>query len=401
MSYYQSFSTNTPAQQCDSSSDFSNAQGSHATYQCKSNGALYTTTDNAQMFFNESDTNAQFPSSYELSVSAQFVTSQETVSVGFEVHHQDPHGGQIFLLSNNGLWEVTRLGTDNKTLTVLARGFLNNLPSTDSISANVQGENIIFSVNGKQVISLADTTYSTTHDILLMYYNNDPNGNSASVLFSNFSFKPESGSGLASSAVAATATAEVQPSYTQPYTAQIPGPGCDTGAGQWASPNYDTQVTTTFQCGANALEITQPDQTNIGLIRYLGQGYLLPVNYKVQVTEDLSKANNGCGVISTRRNASGMYIYIVCSDGSWVMQSLDSNNKFTSLASGNVAVAKTYTVTAEVNGSSIAMYINSVKVAVATDTTDTTTGTLGLQTFPPQSGSSTVGFSNFVFTPLP
>ncbi len=399
--YYQSYATNTPAAQCDSSSNFSTVNGDHSTIQCKSNGALYTTTDTAEMYFNESNTNAQFPASYNLSIAAQFVTPQETVSVGFEVHHQDPHGGQIFMLYNNGLWEVTRLGTDNKTETLLASGFLNNLLTTNTISAHVQGDSMQFSINGQQVISLADTTYSSTHDILLMYFNNDPNSHSASVLLSNFSFKPESGAGVSASSAAATATAEVQPSYTQPYSAKVPGPGCDTGGAQWASPSYDTQVTTTYQCGASALEITQPDQTNIGVIRFLGQGYLLPVNYKVQVTEDLSKASNGCGIISARRNANGMYVYVICSDGSWSMQSVDSNGKFTTLASGNVAVAKTYTVTAEVNSSTISMYINSVKVAVATDSTDSATGTLGLEVLPPQSGGSTVGFSNFTFTPLP
>jgi hypothetical protein len=257
-----------------------------------------------------------------------------------------------------------------------------------------------FSIDGKQVTTVTDTTYPDNSAVGFGIGDGSAT-TPISAVFSNFKYGELTPGALASSDLAATATAQTQSDAQTPYTARIPGYGCDTGAGQW-QPLVDEDEPGTLNCLANGMQLSAPaSEKSITSENFYWLNGQFPQNYKVSAQVDVGNTANVCASLGLREDKdSDRYAFTVCADGSWEIDYL--SDTFRTLAQGNVQKQSIYTITAQAEGSALSMSINNQLLKTVNDAHLTTTDHLSLFAgYYRSSQDQHVTFSNFVFTPLP
>jgi hypothetical protein len=344
-----------------------------------------------------------FPHSYEVQVTGAIVNGDSQANLGIIVHRQNDGGGQFFGVHAAGWWQVLQEGgagsSGNSSQTRLNIGAVTK-SSSYSLDVKVLGPQLTLSINGQQVGSVTDDTFSGTDAVSLAI--SDPGASGTlSVQFSNFSFKSLPDSSTSDSDLVATATAQAQQHFTTPYKATVPGQGCDTGGAAWANPAvFGAPVTAS--CTKSGLQLSQNSGNSL---LYEAEFYLhdgtFPANYSVQVTIDVSKLNTGCAFVQTREQlAGGGYVFQICQGGTWEIDYFSTGGNQSTLDSGTVSAKSSYTLLATAKGSTQSLAIDGHQVAAPTESSLTATASIGLGILPPNGQSGSVIFSNFIFTPL-
>lgn len=378
---------------------------------CQSNGYLLSKSgkyDTAgEMFFNGKGSTFTFAKAYHVEIAAAIQTADQFTEVGLEVHRNLPHGGQRFYVRANHEWDVSLIDDNGNISKQLAIGYLPQATKIFTLAVDVNGAVMTYTINGQKVATVTDATYTKTEAIGVTLGDADATS-TISALFSQFKYTQLPAPVLKDTDAVSTATAAAQSTATTPYTAAIPGPGCDTAGGQWAAPDYFGVAGMTLACGATNLSVTQAaDAKSLTAARFYNLNGNFPANYSVGVTIDLSKmhatpSNFGCAGFLTRDDGvHGSYAYLVCTDGGWVAARLDKDGNGTTLAQGQVAAKTKYAITATADGSTQKLAIDGKSVASVTDTTLSTTSYVSLIIAAPQNVTGTTLYSNFVFTPLP
>ncbi len=404
----QSYSAAVPGPSCDKGSGFwqiPSGESSNVTTTCQPAGMLLTRTGDsshvAQVGFNVP--NQSFPSSYDVKVTGTIVSGDSEAGVGLAVHQPvgTATGGQDFVARANGEWQALSEVSQGQP-PLLNLGFLPKGLKTYTLDIQVHGAVLALSIDGAQVGTVTDTS-STSTDFISLVLSDPGNNSTVSEEFSQFAFTALSDSTLSDTdAVAtATATAQAQTTFSTPYKATVPGQGCDTGGGKWANPAV-FGLGASAACTKSGLQLTVSNSA--GAISeeefYLLTGSF-PQNYAVQVTASLNKSSGGCAHIFTRETDQGAaYSFEVCADGSWSLDAYSSSNA-TNLAHGSVAAKSSHIISATSNGSTQVLKIDGHQVASQSDSTLTTTDSIGLGIDVPQGASGSVTFSDFIFTPLP
>jgi hypothetical protein len=133
-------------------------------------------------------------------------------------------------------------------------------------------------------------------------------------------------------------------------------------------------------------------------VGFLPPGNTLVRDYRVSVQIDFSSAPQACIGIHTRFSGTGYYENAICADGTWVLWRV--SDKFTALASGQVALARTYTLGAASDGPKQSLTISGTEKASVTDGT-LTTGDIQLEVSNDDISTRSVVLSDFSYTPLP
>jgi hypothetical protein len=319
-------------------------------------------------------------------------------AVGLEVHRQTPRGGQTLSAASNG-WLFT-LNDTSGTPHQLALGFFHKPTKTFVVAVRVVGAVLTLVINGATVDTVTDTTFTTTNAIALVV--EDPGATKpVTASFAQFTFKPLTTPALSPTAAAATATATTR--AMPPYTATNPGPGCDTGAGQW-DPTTFGDPTTTVQCTASGLQVTQPAAaTIIGQVHFYNRDGNFPANYSVAVTMDLSNSAGGKAGIFVRNSAAGKYRCYVYASGVWAIYKIPAQGQPMDFDSGQIALnaAQPVQMLVTVKGTTLSLSLNGTQVSSKADTSApyTTTDFISLAVNA-LGATSVVTFSHFVFTPL-
>ncbi len=373
------------------------------TFACQQDGLLITQKANFNTFsgmFFEGTTTTSIASNYTAQVSATLQSTEPTNTVGMLIHisdvgQQQLTSGYLFVVTALGEWELVRVGTPNNTQ--LAIGYLSQTAKTYTLAITASGPIMTLAINGTTVGAFTDTTYTATKAVGLVISN--PGGTQpVAAAFAQFSFQNQGASTVTAESAAATATAQATQALQTPYTATVPGPGCDKGAAQWAPPAALT-LPGAVTCSATAMTLTKDASAGAGsIVGYFGYYGALPANYSVGVTVDPSKLNGGCAAIYTRFSTKGAYLFALCDDGSWDIDIISNGTK-TALRRGSVPVATSYDLLVTDNGGAKSFTINN-RTATATSTvlTDTTFVGLGIITAP--GGAGVVSYSNFKLTPL-
>ena len=190
-----------------------------------------------------------------------------------------------------------------------------------------------------------------------------------------------------------------------PYTAAIPGPGCDRGGATWT---VFSDPTISTRCLSTGLQVTESPKA-LDWIEFSAPGapgITDSQKYTVSVHVNLSKAPDSCATIATHlvffaQNPTTFYISIICSDGHWGIGMVDeSKSSPIWLAQDKVAQASAYTIEATTNGANQRLAIDGKEVA-SVSAVDLTNGSIALDLANSGTGKEVAVFSDFVFTPLP
>jgi len=365
---------------------------------CASNGYTLTKSGNfdvaGEIFF-DGRSRTPFTSSYRIAVTAAITGGDAATAVGLEVHRQTPKGGQILTAQSSG-WDFALNDTNGNPVRRLALGFFAKPVKTFIFNVVVNGPVMTVTINGVKVDTVTDTTYTTTSAIALVLA--DAGGKApASAHFSAFTYQPLPPSPLSALSAQATATAvaKAQPAYK----ATIPGPGCDTGKGQWDPTDFGDPLTQ-VKCLSNGLQIIQNAATQSpGQVHFYNLDGNFPANYSVGVTVDLSGANAGEAGIFVRTSDEGSYHVYLSGTGHWRIHKTSSN---TDIASGQVALntAQPTQLLVTAKGAVISLSINGTQVTATKDATASLTATDNISLAANAlTGNITVTFSDFVFTP--
>lgn len=190
----------------------------------------------------------------------------------------------------------------------------------------------------------------------------------------------------------ATSTSPVSSARkTQPYTAQPPGPNCDSNGAKWSDINGPGT------CLSNGYVLSNVES----IYFYWYPGFTFPANQQVSVTVtfnpsggDYSEAGGICFEMYLRdsNTTNAKYDFGLCPDGSWVIYVPGGG----AIKTGKVASAASYAVTASCVGSTLTYTING-QTAQVTDASVAAGGdeislynNIGLQ----------ITLSDFTFTPL-
>lgn len=373
--------------------------------QCQGNGLLIMRSGEysiySEVFFDGLGVSSSLAPHFSAQVDAAAVSGDTQMSFALDVHVQG-YGRYTFDVNTLGHWEVNVSSPDDgSSIRRLAIGFFPKVSRNYTLGAEIAGPVMSFFIDGTRVATVTDTTYADNSSISFGvddYSATKP----ISALFSNFQYKELPTSSLTSTQAVATATAQMQATLQTPYSAQIPGYGCDQGAGQW-QPLDDAGVGGTLQCLSNGLKLTNPAhaQTITEENFYWLNGHF-PQNYKVAVQVDVSAAGDGCAGLGTRADFQNddSYTFIICADGSW--QIVLRTDKYHSLAQGRVRARNTYQIMALSDGATQSLFINNELIGTAQNAQLQSTDHISLYTGlydVNQAVSAT--FSSFVFTSLP
>lgn len=206
-------------------------------------------------------------------------------------------------------------------------------------------------------------------------------------------------------------------SSTKPYTAEIPGPGCNSDRDLWVGgaqrheKNGDVDDSnTSFACRKDGLLIIRFTPYYVFGTAFFRnrnpEAEPLANNYRVQITARIIHGDPNATVDLSVHGQSryGSDSIMVSSDGSWSEETFDNltSAKIRTLTSGKLARSPTtITIIAEVHGASVSATINDIKMKTVKDPDYNTTSYIGMGISDVGAASSPEAlFSHFVYTPL-
>lgn len=379
----------------------------YTTLQCRSNGTMLTRSGDykdasSELFFDGIDEYASISQNYVAQVDATVTSGDAQANVFVDVHvHNNGYGRDNFEVNTLGRWEANTLSTvDASPINRLAIGFVSKGAKTYTLKVEVDGPKMMFWINSTLVTTVIDATYPDNTAIgfgMGDWSATEP----ISAVFSNFKYAELTPGQLDNTELAATSTAQAKTDLQTPYTARIPGYGCDTGAGQW-QPMADEDNPGTLNCLASGMQLIAPASAkSVTSENFYWLNGNFPQNYKVSAQVDVGNIASVCAGLGLREDDHGdRYTFTICADGSWEIDySGDADH---TLVNGNVSGQSTYTLTAQVEGSALSISINNQLLKTVNDAHLTTTDHLSLFAgYYQLSQDQHVTFSNFVFTPLP
>ncbi len=403
----QPYSATAPGPGCDKGKGQWALPKDHSFYStaCQADTLLVTQTKSSATLA-EVDflgTGLKLPAAYHMQVTATITSGDQHTVVGMIVHHQTPTGGHVFWASSDTSWAFqVASASDGKLGLPLRRGFLPQATKTFTLAVDVSGVVMTFSINGKAVTHVTETSYTTSDSVALILAAGDAKPKlPIAAQFSQFQFTPQPDPTLTTDQAVATAVAENN-AIPKTYTAAVPGPGCDKGQAQWARPSYYDETGVTVTCQSAGVKIVAP-ANNGGDIGFYGiKGTLIKdTRYSVTVTITPADANS-CGGVTTYDTQNPGYIYIVCGNGAYLMLGYNPTTKQTttldSSGIGTMPGGPSYVVVITENSPSHAVKINGFTRPAVSDKNATSTDHITLFSLALGNAPSTVTFSHFTFT---
>jgi len=222
---------------------------------------------------------------------------------------------------------------------------------------------------------------------------------------------------------------------THPYTATVPGGSCDRGGARWGvgqyfkAPSTATSQQTTpasqamfdssteMTCKPDGLQITKKDNFNYyaTVVFEDRDQNALPQHFKTQITATISssspQASVELGVRMQKPGKDGSYnsgygnnTFTIKENGQWEVRRISNTSSAVAaiLANGTVQPAKSFTLSAEVNGPLMIFAINGTTVSTVIDTTYQNSHGISFGIADPAAKAPlTALFSHFAYTPLP
>lgn len=188
----------------------------------------------------------------------------------------------------------------------------------------------------------------------------------------------------------------ISSSQPQPYTASIPGPGCDNGGAAWGFIGAGV----TGACLAQGFKLSRAANSgNIAMAEFRWPNHPFPSDYAVSV--DISALTvQGCAGVHLRWSGRAAYGFFICRSGAWDIYRYDSQGTPSTLLSGTVQASDSYHLEAAVSGTTEELVIDNGEVHTTQDGTNTVTESLALDVDTGNNGpAGSAVFRNFIYTP--
>lgn len=401
------YQTDIPGPDCDPQPGLSWWSASRDIFQCRANGLIMTNisqTDIDAMRFepNLTDPRQYFGSIFTMRVQATFVDAPSDACVGLEIDlHIGSANSHDFFVCADRSWNIDRSTNNGLADGRLAAGFLTQKASTHELQVAVRGKTLSFSIDQQPVATFVDQAYFATDSIALLLSGSTSTGASSTARFTHFAIIPD-----------LTATplpdASATPASTSaPYTAAVPGFGCDHGGAPWSSPEYGNGTGAAFTCQTNRFVIQQlPQNARLAQELFYGRDGMtpFPTNYSVSVQLDLSLSPSACAGLDMRRQLNDFrgYGFYMCRNGAALIVTFPAaGGTATVLSSGPWKYKPSVVLVVTVRGSILTLSLDGKTLLTATDASLTTTDHIDLGVYASDAHGASAGFSRFVFTPLP
>jgi hypothetical protein len=180
------------------------------------------------------------------------------------------------------------------------------------------------------------------------------------------------------------------------YTAQVPGPNCDTGGAAWSvAPGQPIST----RCGRNGLLVAVAPHAAGDVTFQPPDGFTSP-NYRVSVTVTFGTGLDGCASIYTRASAAGRYQNYLCSHDPAGIFAVNTH-RAARLATGIARPAPSYTLVTVSDGTDQSLAVNGTKIGTVVNNTFPVTNYVALALLNLGGKTATATFSHFAFTLLP
>ena len=183
---------------------------------------------------------------------------------------------------------------------------------------------------------------------------------------------------------------------SSPYTARVPGPGCDTGGAVW--PVTAGEPITT-QCGAAGLRVEAAPHGD-GAVEFLPPNGFATQNYRVSVTIALGSGFVGCAGIFTRAGPAGRYFTNICGDNAVGIDEM-STRRSSPIFLQFTRRASSHRITAVAQGLDQSIYVDGTRVGTIAIGAFPATDYVGLGIINVSNRPGSAVFSHFSFTLLP
>jgi hypothetical protein len=181
-----------------------------------------------------------------------------------------------------------------------------------------------------------------------------------------------------------------------PYTATVPGPGCDAGGAAW--PVTAGEPITTH-CGAAGLRVEAGPHGD-GAVEFLPPNGFATQNYRVSVTIALGSGFVGCAGIFTRGGPAGRYFTSICGDNSVGIDQM-STRRSSQIFLRFTGPAQSHRITAVAQGFDQSIYVDGTRIGTIANGAFPATEYVGLGIINLSTRPGSVVFSTFTYTPLP
>ena len=183
---------------------------------------------------------------------------------------------------------------------------------------------------------------------------------------------------------------------SSPYTARVPGPGCDTGGAAWPV-TADEPITT--HCGAAGLRVGAGPHGDVA-VKFLPPNGFATQNYRVSVTIALGSGFVGCAGIYTRAGPAGRYFTNICGDNSVGIDEV-STRRSSQIFLQFTRRAPSHRITAVAQGFDQSIYVGGTRIGTVVNGAFSATDYVALDIINVSTRPASVVFSHFSFTPLP
>jgi hypothetical protein len=180
------------------------------------------------------------------------------------------------------------------------------------------------------------------------------------------------------------------------YTAQVPGPTCDTGGAVWSVAPGEPIST---RCGHDGLLMVVAPHAAGDVTFQPPDGFTSP-NYRVSVTVTFGTALDGCASIYTRASAVGRYESDLCRHDAAGIFAVNTQHA-ARLAAGFARPALSYTVMAVADGTDQSLVVNGTRMATVVNKAFPETDYVALALLNLGGNAGLATFSHFVLPRCP
>lgn len=301
----------------------------------------------------------QFAPHFTSSIHVHFTNDALLTEFGLVLNNfLGDHLGPQLRLSASGVWSVIESNGNHFGGLIAKREISHDY----TIEVEVNGILCIFSINGKEITTIADTASANIYDILLSFSNLAPGG--ARYILSNFTYTPEPGPVLDRD----EAMRRVRALNTAPYSTVAPGWNCNPDDGRWSAGYEPVQQSSALRCTSAGTQITTSAQNAILLNFDNSRFGELPHQFDYSFRATFQGNSEQCISVATFANVGigfvHAYAFNICSDGRWLLKYVgyhpDDGSIFLSeqIRSGRIDIKPAIAVMVEFRSTTLNFFIN-------------------------------------------
>lgn len=343
----------------------------------------------------------QFTPHFKSSIHIHFTNSEVQTDFGFVLNDfvkMNPNSllGPQLRLTASGLWMVIESNGDHYSGQIAKK----ELAHDYTLEVEVNGILCTFTIDGKEVTAITDTTLSSVQDIMFSFANLA--SSTTTYDLSNFTYTPIPGPALSRE----EAIKLVAALNSAPYTTAAPGWNCNPNDGRWNAGYEPVHQTTALTCTRTGTRLNTSAKEGVLLNFDNNRFGELPDAFDYSFDATFQDTNVPCIAMLTYASVTTTgiayaYTFVICSDGTWATRYLGYHTENLSvflnkrLKSGHINIKRTMAIFVKFRSTIQKFYIN--KQLITSYEASNLKPTI---LFGNGQGAGAVMYSNFSYVPI-